>query len=586
MSNPVCCKVRVKHCMRCTGSMNVKDDTDTEPHHIMRLVITIPLVNIPPKISPGTTEYYCHDCKADLCIHCKETHVIDLNTKNHNVTIYREKFTHQRRREKCISHPGQIYEMHCTSCDLPICFHCRKHRCHLKKDIRAVYENKRKRNNFFLINLRSEALYNACILLPLMKNDLSIFPRESTMHLSNAQFQKSQELKNLMDSLIHVAVLKYKRHFTKNLRNQIKNTVNSNARIQNYEHNHEQSANRPVQFLRFMKRTRFPEKLTCLKRHFSVTNKIEMKDFIAFLSEIVITEGGKRLAKSESFFTLMSSPVLQKSIGTHRVEYRDHISYVTPDRIWISGISELYLVDAITGYTLYSLEDPLPESKSGLHAVNSLGELFFIDKEYNIQKLSRNRETLTTFSRRINAEWEPQCVYCSPCTGDILVGAKKNVTGKVIRYNDFGDVAQILQSDKFNTLFRHPWYITENNNLDVVVSDSYVGRGAVVVMSREGKHRFSYFGPPSGSGLAPRGICTDALSHILVCDDYTKTVQMIDRDGVFLKYLLTVHSKELPSTPLSLSYDSNKHLLWVATFDTISVFRHINTRLPDCVFNG
>lgn len=75
-------------------------------------------------------------------------------------------------------------------------------------------------------------------------------------------------------------------------------------------------------------------------------------------------------------------------------------------------------------------------------------------------------------------------------------------------------------------LFKQPLYITENNNGDVVVSDN---KNAVVVTDCREKHRFNYIGHPPGSGLSPRGICTDSLSHILVVDTNTKTVHMINR---------------------------------------------------------
>lgn len=68
------------------------------------------------------------------------------------------------------------------------------------------------------------------------------------------------------------------------------------------------------------------------------------------------------------------------------------------------------------------------------------------------------------------------------------------------------------------------------------MSDSFT---AVVVTEREGRHRFSYTGHTSGSGLLACGICTDALSYILVCDNRTETVHMIDKDGEFLSHLLT-----------------------------------------------
>eukprot|EP00105_Crassostrea_gigas_P007244 XP_011421427.2 PREDICTED: uncharacterized protein LOC105324072 [Crassostrea gigas] len=149
-------------------------------------------------------------------------------------------------------------------------------------------------------------------------------------------------------------------------------------------------------------------------------------------------------------------------------------------------------------------------------------------------------------------------------------------TGKVTRYNQSGQLTQTIQYHNTGRgLYRLPIYITENNNGDVVVSDSM--SDAVVVTERGGRHRFSYTGPPSGSRLVPCGICTDALSHILVCDDKTKTVQMINKDGRFLSHLLT-KSQEM-GKPWSLSYDVNTHRLWVGSgsWDNkkVCVYRYI-----------
>nr|XP_034309446.1 uncharacterized protein LOC117683740 [Crassostrea gigas] len=189
-------------------------------------------------------------------------------------------------------------------------------------------------------------------------------------------------------------------------------------------------------------------------------------------------------------------------------------------------------------------------------------------------------------------------------------------TGKVTRYNQSGQLTQTIQHDNTGRgLYRQPNYITENNNGDVVVSDYIYPSGAVMVTERGGRHRFSYTGPPSGSrldprggrhrfsytgppsgsrldprggrhrfsytgrpsgsGLIPRGICTDALSHILVCDIRTKTVQMLDKDGQFLSHLLT-ESQEM-GEPWDLSYDVNTHRLWVGSRDNnkLCVYRYI-----------
>eukprot|EP00105_Crassostrea_gigas_P042755 XP_019926903.1 PREDICTED: tripartite motif-containing protein 3 isoform X2 [Crassostrea gigas] len=148
------------------------------------------------------------------------------------------------------------------------------------------------------------------------------------------------------------------------------------------------------------------------------------------------------------------------------------------------------------------------------------------------------------------------------------------VRGKVTRYNQSGQLTQTIQYNNTGRgLYRGLRYITENNNGDVVVSD-FVS-GAVVVTERGGRHRFTYTGHPSGSRLWPYGICTDALSHILVCDVITHTVQMINKDGQFLSHLLT-KSQEMGG-PWGLSYDVNTHRLWVGSEynKKVCVFRYI-----------
>nr|XP_034310359.1 uncharacterized protein LOC117684008 [Crassostrea gigas] len=188
-------------------------------------------------------------------------------------------------------------------------------------------------------------------------------------------------------------------------------------------------------------------------------------------------------------------------------------------------------------------------------------------------------KTTTTFRERTDSTWEPWCVYWSPSTGDLLVGMYNDdtKTGKITRYNQSGQLTQTIQHDNTGRgLYREPYYITENNNGDVVVSvyKNYMS-GALVVTERGGRHRFSYTGHPSGSGLWPCGICTDALSHILVCDGKTDTVQMINKDGQFLSHLLT-KSQEM-GEPWGLSYDVNTHRLWVGSrWDSkVFVYRYI-----------
>ncbi|XP_062569563.1 uncharacterized protein LOC134231598 [Saccostrea cucullata] len=269
--------------------------------------------------------------------------------------------------------------------------------------------------------------------------------------------------------------------------------------------------------------------------------------------------------------------VYQKSVTVSGVRGCSHISRVTSDRLWISdNIGNLILTNT-KGEELDHVTDI--RSDLGGHSVNSNGDLIYIDSSYNINKLSTENKEKTTIIKYNTSPWEPQSVYSSPSTGDLLVGMyrRDTVTGKVVRYNSTGENIQTIQHDNITGqgLYNRPIYITENRNGDVIVSD--VDRGAVVVTDRDGNYRFSYRGPPPGSGLHPWGICTDALSHILVCDYITESVQMLDSDGHYLTEIQTrQHGIDRPQ---GLSYDEDTHTLWVGSYwdNRVNLYRVVDT---------
>lgn len=212
--------------------------------------------------------------------------------------------------------------------------------------------------------------------------------------------------------------------------------------------------------------------------------------------------------------------------------------------------------------------------------------MIFVDGKYNIKKkLSKNLKTVSTFIELTDEKLLPQCIYCSPFTGDLLVGVLISTNSIVLyslinRYNQSGQLTQTIQYDnKGIKLFRRPRCITENNNGDIVVSDWT----AVVVTKRGGRHRFTHNESQSIYNIfLPNGICTDALSHILVCEEFSNTVQVIDRDGQFLSYLLIRPSGIF--YPRSLSYDVNTHRLWVGSeyYNKVCCFRYM-TRKVACI---
>ncbi|XP_061171125.1 uncharacterized protein LOC133180673 [Saccostrea echinata] len=388
---------------------------------------------------------------------------------------------------------------------------------------------------------------------------------------------KAQRLKNLIDTVISEFRMRHK-NLLKRFKQQRKITNRHLASIENCEHRSEHSLHTPAKFILFLKKTCVPKmKDTYLTQCIllSPTEYLNRENVFKLLGEVHIKETGTRQLKYD-----VSTPTLRRSITVTGVSNVDHISCVTSDRVWISDWYNNLILTNTDGDKLHHLTDVLG-FYTGIHTVNSTGELIYTDKEFNINKLTKDMKTMSTLIKKTN-QWKAHCVHCSPINGDLLVGMYNidKETCKVNRYNNTGQHMQTIQyNSKGQELYKYPVYITENLNGDVIVSDSF---HAVVVTDRKGRHRFSIKESSLEAGLMPSGICTDTLSHILVGDYKTYSVLMINKDGHILPPILRVY--QLMDRPRCLSYDHKTHLLWVGLSDNkVRAYRYLERQnYPSC----
>ena len=131
-------------------------------------------------------------------------------------------------------------------------------------------------HKFFLINLNLTLQHKEMDQLQTVMVSMSKGLKHS---LDNVQGEISQKYKDLLVCRF----LRQKKRMKRNI-----------ARIQKYEHRYEKSANRPVQFLGFIKTVHIPhiQDTPLVSQHclLSLTQKINMGDMNKLLSEIKITE--------------------------------------------------------------------------------------------------------------------------------------------------------------------------------------------------------------------------------------------------------------------------------------------------------
>uniref|UniRef100_K1PKI3 Tripartite motif-containing protein 3 n=1 Tax=Magallana gigas TaxID=29159 RepID=K1PKI3_MAGGI len=245
---------------------------------------------------------------------------------------------------------------------------------------------------------------------------------------------------------------------------------------------------------------------------------------------------GREKSDVKHRLSLSSSVTKVRKYTVPGVDYVFHISLGKSGRIWVSDHIGYLVQTELQGNQLQKTKTSGQDE--GYHTVTQDGDLIYTDRLNKVINRITPGNTITEFIK--TGDWEPYIIHSSHINGDILVGMVTNGEAKVTNYNKIGTEIQNIQRDnKGQDLYSTgPHYITENINGDVCVSD--FNKHAVVVVDKSGQHRFSYTG--QRSRLDPYGICTDVLGHILVCDNISETVHLLDQDGQFLS-LHSHHNK-------------------------------------------
>lgn len=138
-------------------------------------------------------------------------------------------------------------------------------------------------------------------------------------------------------------------------------------------------------------------------------------------------------------------------------------------------------------------------------------------------------------------EYEPRGIGACQ-SGHLLVClySSKNMSGKVIKYNQAGkEISEIEYDKNKRNLFTKPQYVIENKFGGICVSDSE--RREVILVDENGDHLFSYDGNKAIGVLeqfTPEGIATDSRGNFLVADFWNSTIHIIKDNGAFVCYLL------------------------------------------------
>ena len=126
-------------------------------------------------------------------------------------------------------------------------------------------------------------------------------------------------------------------------------------------------------------------------------------------------------------------------------------------------------------------------------------------------------------------DWKPYGITSS-ASGDLLVCLRKDDQSKVVRYSCTGTVLQEIQYYSQQPLYQAPWYIAENVNGEIIVTDNKEKK--IIAVDRHGQLRYSYLGENSASSLD-----TNSFGHVFITDFTGDKIHVLGMDGKFMRYI-------------------------------------------------
>nr|XP_022316819.1 uncharacterized protein LOC111120395 [Crassostrea virginica] len=495
-------------------------------------------------------KYFCVPCDLNLCQGCKEEHLRDGTSRSHDVRMYRERYA-TLFPERCDRHTKKkyIYTKYCRECLVSLCDKCARghsHRGHEQGDITEAYHRQREKYRKWYQKIQMELLPQCTDKKDHVQKKLE---RERDLYedMLNRLNTQAVKVKRLIDEKVAEITTTCTNHWKSQigtLRTTKGELSSKITHMKNIIENFEDSANHPAKFLMFVKdnpmnELQYPE--VCdpplpsfvegeLDRNMieKLLGRVETNDLKAFITYSARTE--------------------KKTLNVPELTSIRHISCLATNRVWISDNTRLICINLENMEKLHKVS--VPKDSYGCHTVNDKDELFFIDIDQQIVKLSNNLQECHPVLK-VTKPWEPISVHISTMTNTLLIGMIIPLTkARVVRQSGSGQEEGDLEDvSDAHELYEAPAYITENKNGDVIVSD--YKKKAVIAVSSSGRHRFSYRGPPLGhfEELWPRGVCIDNQANILVSNFNSRSgaeLHVLDKDGHVLKMVvLDVNLKKL-----------------------------------------
>lgn len=492
---------------------------------------------------------YCEMCKIPLCKECEKKHVLD-ESKEHTIVH----FESRNSTPKCQKHLSKICKFYCDQCNSPICDKCisiGEHDKHNINDILQHYESK-------LNVLKKDLEELEKFIYPAYEEIAFDIPVQKAKFTKNSQKLKSAITKhakywhreidiivNKMESDLDVMDSKCFDELQRT-ENEIKSSISEIKEIIVYVQeliNSKKICRVSAYQSRIAKLKQLPPTPEVFLPNFSppLTSREDIIQQFGSLSPLSIEriEHGNTIdsqdGKSFSKIDAMTVNVIETEYKSLGGLYS--VCCLSDNDVWTCGYD-----DKIRLYNLQGEQVEAIETKSGHMPWDIVvtGNLDLVYVDYNKKTVNMVKNAHDIEIIRLHG-WKPRSVCCASSGGLLVViESDDDQKRKVVRYHDSIEKQSIQFNDKGQPLFssgNSHIHIIENRNQDVCVSDFLARK--VLVINQAGKLRFTYSGLSNNRNeqFNPYGITADSRCRILIVDNHSDFIHIIDEDGHFLCYI-------------------------------------------------
>lgn len=507
-----------------------------------------------------TAEHLCITCQDRLCPRCKVVHSRSKASFDHGVVLLSSSSISQAHEERfssqqvCSKHAGYRISICCGDCEIPICEKCLlpDHNGHRVISIPDLIKQKKPKLEAKYLAISSQ--------LPQYEEKLAEIKERSYMVAKNGDHLEEKKEKHFRT--IKSQIENHKSRLIKDVR---KNKTVVMDNLKSHEEKFEEyikemktfmsefKTNAKNHFILFgncdvgatmpngIPRTQFPELLQY---------KTELHDAVPLNSLCGRLFEGNILQRENNTKTLQDISVGNNDIKSLAYRYQD-------DTFWLYTDRNIFQIDR-KGRILHTIVAQIQTFSNKPVVVSRSGTVIHRQKQFTLNEKEYCGFDKEFFTTSYSA---PLCLWARK-EGGVIVGFldKDESDGGFFWLTEDAVIEKEIRNDSaWNDVYKKYFvlrtraYVAENVNGDICFSNR-----SVEVYDSNLQHRFSYPDATDVESFLPQDICTDDFGHILIADQRSRLIHILNKNGVLLKMV------KLPglstSYPISLTIDVNRCL--------------------------